>query len=234
MTTLDWIIVAAFLLSTSIAGWRTRKLIKNYDSYLLAGRKVRFFLGMATLGATELGLVTMMYLAQQGYKSGFSTFILGLMALAGLIVIGKTGFIITGLRRLRCRTVSEYYGKRYGRGVQILGAIVLLLAGLINMGTFLIAGATFIVHLIGLNPNFLPFVMTGLLVFVLFYTVLGGMVSVLITDYLQFAILMIGVVVTSVLCVQAVGYTHLIEVLEHEKVSALLIQSRIRILGGIS
>jgi SSS family solute:Na+ symporter len=56
--------------------------------------------------------------------------------------------------------------------------------------------------------------MTGLLGLVLLYTVLGGMLSVLVTDYLQFLIMGIGIVVTSVLVLVNVGGWDLITTLQ--------------------
>ena len=58
---LDWAMIVAFLLLTTGIAFMTRRLIANYDSFLLAGRSLKLYLGMATMGATELGLVTLMY-----------------------------------------------------------------------------------------------------------------------------------------------------------------------------
>ena len=60
---LDWAMIVAFLLLTTGIAFMTRRLISNYDSFLLAGRSLKLYLGMATMGATELGLVTLMYLS---------------------------------------------------------------------------------------------------------------------------------------------------------------------------
>jgi SSS family solute:Na+ symporter len=52
--------------------------------------------------------------------------------------------------------------------------------------------------------------MTILLAVVLVYTVLGGMVSVLVTDYIQFLVMGLGIVVTSVLVIWDTGWTRLV------------------------
>ena len=60
-------------------------------------------------------------------------------------------------------------------------------------GLFLKAGAIFVTALTGLHdPMIVNIVMTVLIVMVLIYTILGGMVSVVITDYIQFVVLSIG------------------------------------------
>ncbi len=213
---LDWLIIVGFLVLTSSIALLTRKLVSNYDSFLLAGRNLKLYLAMATMGATELGLVTLMYYAQQGYESGFAAFIVGLTALAGFIFVGKTGFIIKGLRRLQCRTVAEFFGIRYNRSSQIIAALITFIAGMMNMGMFLVMGAKFMLHLVGLTPDLLPYIMIGLLCLVLIYTVVGGMISVVFTDYIQFILLFTGVLLTSYFAVTSVGYGNVIDTVQKE------------------
>ncbi|MEE2657588.1 MAG: sodium:solute symporter family protein [Candidatus Latescibacterota bacterium] len=213
---IDWVIVVAFVAATTGVALMTRRLISDYDSFLLAGRSLRLFLSMATMGATELGLVTLMYFSQQGYSSGFSAFSIGVISLLGFFFVGKTGFIIKGLRRLQCHTVAEFFGIRYNRGTQVIAAIITFAAGLMNMGLFLMLGAKFLLYMVGLPPHMLPYLMAGLLLLVLLYTVVGGMVSVVLTDYLQFIILFTSVVLTTWFAVTHVGYDTAVSLVEKE------------------
>ena len=41
--------IVAFLLLTTGIAFMTRRLISNYDSFLLAGRSLKLYLGMATM-----------------------------------------------------------------------------------------------------------------------------------------------------------------------------------------
>ena len=65
------------------------------------------------------------------------------------------------------------------------------------MGLFLKVGALFIVGITGLSTEVvtLPAIMTALIILVLVYTTLGGMMSVIITDYIQFVVLSIGLLI---------------------------------------
>jgi len=75
---------------------------------------------------------------------------------------------------------------------------------------FLKAGAIFVTGLTGLESAFqLNLVMTVMLAMVLAYTMLGGMLSVVFTDYLQFVLLSIGLLLTSVLAIRALGWEHI-------------------------
>ena len=83
---------------------------------------------------------------------------------------------------------------------------MMVLAGVLNMGVFLKAGSLFLVGVTGLDdPMALKLIMTGLLLLVLFYTVLGGMVSVVITDLIQFLVLGVGALVVSYFVLDELG-----------------------------
>ena len=99
---------------------------------------------------------------------------------------------------------------------------MLAFGGILNMGLFLKVGSMFIVAVAGMPPdgNALPMVMTGLLALVLVYTVLGGMVSVIITDYLQFVVLAIGLVATSLLAISQLGFHEIFDVVWMQKGAA--------------
>jgi hypothetical protein len=64
---LDWWIVGAFLAGITLAGLWTRDYVRSVEGYVVAGRRVRGYLGVATIIATEMGLVTVMYSAQKGF-----------------------------------------------------------------------------------------------------------------------------------------------------------------------
>lgn len=79
------------------------------------------------------------------------------------------------------------------------------------MGIFLRLGGQFLVAVTGMPLAYLQWVMTILLVLILIYTVLGGMLSVLVTDFLQFIVKGAGIVVTSLIVIHAVGWGHLLD-----------------------
>ena len=51
-----------------IAGLMVRKYVGKVEHFLVAGREMNVYLGIASLAATEFGIVTCMYTAQNGYK----------------------------------------------------------------------------------------------------------------------------------------------------------------------
>ena len=49
--------------------------------------------------------------------------------------------------------------------------------------------------------------MTAMIVLVLIYTCLGGMISVIITDYVQFVVLSFGLLITCFIAVKEIGWS---------------------------
>lgn len=194
---IDWIILFLYLGFSVFVGLWAKKYVENMEGYFVAGRRVKVALGSATLIATEIGIVTFMYLAEMGYVSGFACFILGITGLIGFVVIGKTGFVVSGLRRLRIMTIPEYYQLRYGKGVRLLGGIVLFVAGVLNMGIFLRMDGIFLTETMGFSQDILAVVMIIMLLIVISYTVLGGMFSVVVTDFMQFVVLSFGMLIAT-------------------------------------
>jgi len=204
--TLDWIILVVYLVATVYVGIRARRYVENLEGYFVAGRRVKVALGSATLIATEIGIVTFMYLGELGYVTGFACFVLGIIGFIGYAVIGKTGFIVSGLRALNVITIPEFYELRFSRGVRVLGGILLFLGGVLNMGVFLKMDGLFLTSMMGFDPSVLALVMTLMLVIVIAYTVLGGMFSVVITDFIQFVVLSIGMLVATLAVLSHVGF----------------------------
>jgi SSS family solute:Na+ symporter len=208
---LDWAIVALYLAGCLAAGLWMRRYVRGVEDFAVAGRTMDVNLGIASLAATELGLVTIMYTAQLGYEKGFAGAAIGVIMCAAIWLVGRTGFVIGPLRHAGVMTIPELFEKRFSPRVRWLAGLFVVLGGLLNMGIFLRLGGEFLVHATGLPPGWLEWVMTALLGLVLVYTALGGMLSVLVTDFLQFLVMGIGIVVTSVLVLHHIGWTNLID-----------------------
>ncbi len=78
-TILDGGIVGLYLLITMVVGIAIRKYVGKVEDFLVARRQMDVYLGIASLAATEFGIVTCMYAAQNGYEKGFSGAIPGIL-----------------------------------------------------------------------------------------------------------------------------------------------------------
>ncbi len=207
----DGSIILLYLTSTLMAGLAVRKYVKDVKDYLVAGRQVDLYLGIASLAATEFGIVTCMANAELGYKYGFAGITPGIALFVAMFVVGTTGFCIKPLRDRGVITIPEFFENQFGKKVRWASGIVIVIGGLLNMGVFLRMGGDFLTVVFGLDQGYLEAMMTLVLLIVALYTILGGMLSVLVTDYLQFIVMSIGLISVCVLFLLQIGWENLIE-----------------------
>jgi SSS family solute:Na+ symporter len=205
-TMIDWVIVITYLAASLGIGLYGRKFIAGVDDFLVAGRHLGVHVGIATLAATEIGTVTFMYYAQLGYQTGFASFVNGLIAGAVMIFIGRTGFVIRRLRALRLMTMPEFFEMRYSRNLRILTGVLVAAGGILGMGVFIRVEGTFLLLVTGISLHYLKLAMAAILLLEFTYTVLGGMISIVITDFLQYSLLSISTVVVTAYCLIQVGW----------------------------
>src|SRR3954453_21728977 len=89
---IDGPIVCLYLLVTMAAGIFVRKYVGTVEHFLVAGREMNVYLGIASLAATEFGIVSCMYAAQNGYDKGFAGMTPGITTALPMLIIGLTGF----------------------------------------------------------------------------------------------------------------------------------------------
>ncbi len=211
-TRLDWTIIVIYLAGSLAAGLYGKKYVSGIAAFLVAGRELGVPLGIATLTATEIGTISFMYYAQLGYKTGFASFITSLVMGAVMIFMGQTGFIVRRLRTLRLMTIPEFFEVKYSRNLRVLAGILVATGGILNMGVFLKVEGTFLAIISSIPLRYLKATMTGILILELTYTVLGGMVSVVITDFIQFVALSQGAVLVTIYTIHVAGWKRMHDV----------------------
>jgi SSS family solute:Na+ symporter len=217
MSNFSWIdgsIVATYFVVAMIAGLSVRKYVGKVEHFLVAGREMDVYLGVASLAATEFGIVTCMSSAELGYKHGFSGATAGVLGFLAMLLVGWTGFCVKPLRESGVMTIPELFEKRFGPRIRWWSGLVIVLGGLLNMGVFLRTGGEFLVIVCGFDKGYLEITMTLMLVAVAAYTIVGGMLSVLVTDYLQFLVMSVGMIVVSLLTLSYVPWSQMASVVE--------------------
>ena len=182
--------------------------------YFVSGRDLGLGTAIATLGATEIGLITIAYNAQKGFNEGFSAFHIGLAALIGCLFVGLFGFVVKPIRRSGVLTLPEFYELRFGRHVRVFGAIVMAIGGILNMGLFLKVASAFLAAMLLANGiEFrIDLVMVVLIVISVVYTCYGGMRSVIVTDIFQFVLLSLGLLAAIAFLVGIIPVSSAIEI----------------------
>jgi SSS family solute:Na+ symporter len=211
---LDAAIAALSLAATLWIGLRVKRYIGTIEDYLVASRGMGLYVGAASLLSTEVGIITYMYQAQFGFVAGFSAFVVGLITLAVCLLVGRTGFVITRLREMQILTVPQYFERRYSRGIRILAGVLMAFGGSLNLGIFPIIEARFLAIVTGIPSQYLGWTMAALLLVALAYTALGGMVSLIVTNYVQYVFLAAGTVIVTLVCLRETGWSGMVRAVE--------------------
>ena len=200
MHIIDWTILFVFLLALIGVGIYCKRYVNSVADFLVAGRGVGKYLGMTAGESQSFGVVTLVAIMQAAYVAGLSFYWMNIQILAVSLVIALSGWGIYRLRKSRCLTINEILERRYSRKLRIVAGIISFAGGVLNMGIFPVVEGRFFVYFTGL-PTEIPLgaftvdtvtVVSGFLVFVsLLFCLIGGQVSVIVTDFIQGAVMMI-------------------------------------------
>jgi SSS family transporter len=106
------------------------------------------------------------------------------LILVGLFFAGK-------LYRMSLLTISDYYRERYGRSVEVICSILIMVSDL-GWVSAQVTALGLVFNLLSGGAISMPMGMVIGVVSVLAYTLFGGMWSVAITDFMQMIILVVG------------------------------------------
>ena len=193
LSTLDWIIVGAyFALSLAVGLWASKQAGKDTRSFFLAGRNMPWWLLGVSMVATTFSTDTPNLVTDLVRQNGVS----GNWAWWAFLLTGMlTVFVYARLwRRSGVLTDIEFYELRYsGNPAAFLRGFRALYLGLVFnvlvMGAVSLAAVKFGEIVLGI-PGWLT--LTIACSITLAYSALGGLKAVIITDFVQFTLAMIG------------------------------------------
>ncbi|MEE9431768.1 MAG: sodium:solute symporter family protein [Melioribacteraceae bacterium] len=212
----DIIVVVAYLILIFFSGTLVKKYVKGIDNFLVAGRSMKFHLGLLSLMCTEIGMITYVYYAELGFKSGFAALIVAFPPVIAYIFLGKTGFIIKPLLEMKLSTIPEFFSRKFSNGVRLYIGIIMAIGGILNFGVFPGVEANFINIVTGIPKDYLLVTMVVMLTVVLFYTAVGGMVSVIVTNYIQYVLLSFGMLFITIYGVFHIGWGNIVTAVTKE------------------
>jgi SSS family solute:Na+ symporter len=211
----DWVILIVFFILLTLGGAACRRYVKGVADFLVGGRKVRKFLGLSAFGAEGLGLISVVSICQEGFARGFSIIWFWMISITiTAVIFGGFGFIISRFRDTNAMTLAQYFEDRYSKSVRIVAGIVTSVSGLLNMAVFPIVGGLFLIHFMGFPEEITLFgitmrsvvpLMTVMIGIALLFTFMGGMVSLILTDFIQSVVITIAIVVGAVFLMQDQG-----------------------------
>jgi len=193
LTTIDWVIILAFfLVSLAIGLAVSKKAGKNTSEFFLSGRNMPWWLLGVSMVATTFSADTPNLVTNLVRENGVS----GNWAWWAFLLTGMlTVFVYAKLwRRSKVMTDVEFYELRYsGKAAAFLRGFRALYLGLIFntlvMGTVALAAVKFGEVMLGV-PGWQTLLVAGSVTVA--YSAMGGLKAVIITDFIQFGLAIVG------------------------------------------
>jgi solute:Na+ symporter, SSS family len=192
--------------------WHSRKISSQAD-FAVAGRRLGVFVLVGTMLATWIGTGSLIGNAEKTYRVGIAMTLVPIGSVLGLAILST---VATRIRRFESLTVQDIIEKRFGLLPRVLATVAIISAYLIIVSYQYRAGGG-VIHTIfpqlaawceatlpatlvtwlyanfAWNPSSWGSIIAA--VFIIGYTVLGGLMSVAYTDVINGIVMVLGIAI---------------------------------------
>ena len=196
-------LVFVYLLVTIAIGLWAAKRVKTTADFAIAGRHLPLVMIITTTFATWFGAETVLGIPAKFVESGLGGVVEDPFGAGScLILVGI--FFAAKLYRMTLLTISDYYRERYGRVVEVVCSLIIILSYL-GWVSAQVTALGLVFNLLSGGAISIPVGMVLGTVSILAYTLFGGMWSVAVTDFIQMIILVVGLALIAVFAADLAG-----------------------------
>ena len=203
LQTLDFIVIAGYFVVIIAAGSYFSKYIKQARDYFTAGGEMSWWLGGISLWMATFSALGFVVYAEIGYKFGLTIITLYCLGIPAKIIGGL--FFAKRWRRARQMSPIAFIEKRFNASLKQVFLWTGFPLRILDNAVRMYATAVFLSVALantGLSMN----AIIGLLALIIFgYSCLGGQWSVIATDFVQFIIICLAVLMMLPLAISEVG-----------------------------
>ena len=214
MTVSDYLIILIYFIGLLTLGGVLGKKIKSSKEMFIAGKNSSWWLSGLSTYMTIFSAGTFVVWGGVAYRSGIVAIVVALMLglssiMVGLLLAGKWS-------RMKINSPAEYLGVRFGQKTVRFYTVVLIIGRGVSTAVALYAIAIMVVALMPLPDGHIladpatghlsvtwAVLIMGAITFI--YTAAGGFIAVLMTDMIQFAVLMAMIIIMIPLSFGAIG-----------------------------
>ena len=189
-----FMVIAYLFVTIGIGLWAARR-VKNTADFAIAGRHLPMYMIITTTFATWFGSEIVLGVPAKFIEGGLHAVVEDPFG-AGLCLIFVGLFFAGKLYRMTLLTISDYYRERYGRTIEIVCSLIIMLSYL-GWVSAQVTALGLVFNLLSGGQVSIPWGMTIGVLSILVYTLWGGMWSVAVTDFIQMIILVLGLVILS-------------------------------------
>jgi Na+/proline symporter len=189
MRPLDWVVLAATLMTIVGYGLYRSRGSNTVDRYLLAGKTMPWYAMALSIMATQASAITFLSTTGQSYVDGmrFVQFYFGLPI--AMVIICAT--VVPVFHRAKVYTAYEYLEQRFDSKTRALASFIFLMQRGLSAGLTIYAPAIVLSVILNVPERFTTTLMGAV---VCTYTVLGGIKAVTWSDVQQMIIIFLGLV----------------------------------------
>jgi len=202
---LDWIVLAAYAATLLSIGYYYSRRQSTTEEYFVGNRSVRPFIAGISLFTAISSIIS--YVATPGEYVQFGPVLAFVAMLLGLpfsqFIIGR--WFIPVIMKLPITSAYELLQNRLGLSVRRTGSLTYIVTRFIWMSVILYVSSRVLIAVIGCDPRwgYLMIVVIGLVTTT--YTLIGGIRTVMITEVMQFFIMVLGIILTLSIITVKVG-----------------------------
>lgn len=188
-TWIDFVILILYLVAVLLAGLHFAKREMKGKEYFKGDGTIPWWVTSVSIFATLLSPISFLSLAGNAYAGSW---LLWFAQLGMLLAIPLTiRFFLPVYSQLKIDTAYHYLELRFGsKGLRVLGAVMFIIYQVGRMSIIMYLPCMVLSNLMHVNVNLLIVIM-GVIAIIYSYT--GGLKSVLWTDFIQGAVLLLGV-----------------------------------------
>ncbi|MEQ1596209.1 MAG: sodium:solute symporter family protein [Casimicrobium sp.] len=190
------------LVTIGIGLWAARR-VKNTADYAIAGRHLPLIMIVTTTFATWFGSETVLGIGAKFVQGNLGTVVEDPFGASFcLIFVGL--FFAAKLYKMTLLTISDYYRQRFGKAVEILCSIIIMLSYL-GWVAAQVTALGLVFNILSVGSITFEWGMVIGVASILIYTLFGGMWSVALTDFIQMIVLVVGLSIIAVMAGNMAG-----------------------------
>lgn len=214
-------VLVGFLLATTAVGHRLRGDPSRLEGFFLGGRAIPWWAVAASLMATKTSALT--FIAVPGFIFAPGGNLTYLQITIGMILgnVLMASIFIPAYYEEKIYSPYEFMERRLGTAVSHLARLLFFGGVVLSQAVRLLATALVLSVITGFSIPVCVFIMSA---FAIVWSTMGGITTVIWTDFVQWAIYTVGAVVTALLLVDAIpdGVTGILDIADQRAKLALI------------
>ncbi len=218
LTSLDWAIFFSYFLLLGISGWWfSRKKVNSTKDFFLGGNNMPVWLVAISVLATAQSAATFLGGPDQGYRADLAYLATNIGTILAAIFVAK--YLIPKFYQYKVTTVYELLEIRFGEKSKKQAGSMYLFGRIFASGARLYMAAIAVAMVLfgNIEPNSVVFAVVILATVGLFYSLVGGIRSVIYSDAIQAAVYVGAAlaVVIYLLSIIPADFSQIINALQH-------------------